>query len=100
MVEAYRLQQGPAHFTRPPVACRFARIVWVPSYAKLRQHRVELYVSLFTARGYTRDTPAAEAFKGAVQRGLAGRRTFLSFRTHEGGTVGEFWALVQSMCVV
>ena len=32
MVEACRIRQGPAHFTRPPVACRFAPIVWVPSY--------------------------------------------------------------------
>ena len=31
MVEACRIRQGPAHFTRPPVACRFAPIVWVPS---------------------------------------------------------------------
>ena len=33
MVEACRIRQGPAHFTRPPVACRFAPIVGVPSYA-------------------------------------------------------------------
>ena len=32
MVEACRIRQGPAHFTRPPVACRFAPIVGVPSY--------------------------------------------------------------------
>ena len=32
MVEACRIRQGPAHFTRPPVACRFAPIVRVPSY--------------------------------------------------------------------
>ena len=51
MVEACRIRQGPAHFTRPPVACRFAPIVGVPSYVTGRQALHRTRADTWVGRG-------------------------------------------------
>ena len=54
------IRQGPAHFTWPPVACRFAPIVWVPSYGIIRAKGQKRW----TAAGLWTASPPAGRLKG------------------------------------